>query len=71
MSVAVKPGSTLETGIPQALFRTGIAVSPIWNQYCVTGDNERFLTIEPEENKQVNVVLNWFGELDEIVSTDH
>ncbi|MDA2931469.1 protein kinase, partial [Acidobacteria bacterium AH-259-O06] len=61
-AVEVKSGSTLETGIPKVLFQTGVRVDPIRDQYCVTGDGQRFLVKEPvEETAQpIHVVLNWF-----------
>ncbi|MFQ5740156.1 MAG: TolB family protein, partial [Acidobacteriota bacterium] len=36
MSVEVKLGPDPETSAPRALFQTGIAVHPGWNQYCVS-----------------------------------
>ena len=59
MSVEVDLGGEIETGEPAALFPTGIAVNPIRNQYCVTPDGQRFLTIEPEENEEIHVIVNW------------
>ena len=59
MYVEVKPGPDAETGAPQALFQTGIGVNPLWNQYCVTADGQRFLTIEPDEREQIELIVNW------------
>ncbi|MDA2927154.1 protein kinase [Acidobacteria bacterium AH-259-G07] len=66
-AVAVKAGSSLETGIPQVLFETKVRVSPIWDQYCVTGDGQRFLINEPAEDvsSPITVVLNWTAELNQ------
>ncbi|MDA2925227.1 hypothetical protein MYX65_11365, partial [Acidobacteria bacterium AH-259-L09] len=66
-AVAVKAGSSLETGIPQVLFETKVRVSPLWDQYCVTGDGQRFLINEPAEDvsSPITVVLNWTAELNQ------
>ena len=47
MSVDVKPGSTIETGIPKPLFQTSVTADPQHDLYSVTGDGKRFLMIEP------------------------
>ena len=59
MSVEVKPGPDTETGAPQTLFQTGIKVRPLWNQYGVTADGQRFLTVKPEEEEQIELIVNW------------
>ena len=59
MSVEVEIGTEIETGEPADLFQTGIAVNPFANQYGVTTDGQRFLTIEPEENEEIHVIVNW------------
>ncbi len=71
MSVEVKVGSTLETGISKVLFQTGVNVHFGFDQYCVTGDGQRFLLIEPVEGdaEPIHVVLNWFEELKRLAST--
>lgn len=46
MAVPVKPGSTFESGTPQALFGTGFrpTLFNMWaNQYAVSADGQRFL----------------------------
>jgi hypothetical protein len=58
------PGSTIETGIPRALFATGITGSFVdrFNQYVVTRDGQRFLVNISEEDIRsapITVVLNW------------
>lgn len=65
MAVDVKPGTTLETGAPQALFLTTLRPDPTLDQYCVTGDGHRFLLAEPVEEaaKPITVILNWDGTL--------
>jgi Tol biopolymer transport system component len=61
MSVAVKPGPPLDTGIPQTLFPTRIAVSATADQYGVFDGGRKFLVIEPVETQAqpITVVLNW------------
>ena len=63
MSVEIKAGATLETGIPKVLFQTRAKVANY--QYCVTSDGQRALFIEPEEGtiQPIHVVLNWHEEL--------
>ncbi len=60
MSVPVKLASPPETGVPTALFRTQVLVSPADDQFAVTGDG-RFLVIEPAEpgSSAFNVIVNW------------
>ncbi|MDA2927887.1 hypothetical protein MYX78_11780 [Acidobacteria bacterium AH-259-G07] len=62
MAVQIKAGTELEVGLPKVLFQTAVSVVPELDQYCVTGDGQRFLIIEPvEETAQpIHVVLNWF-----------
>lgn len=61
MVVEVRAGNTLETTIPRILFQTGVRVSPILDQYCVTGNGQRFLFMEPKEEdpEPIHVILNW------------
>ena len=61
MTVDVRGGSRLETGVPRVLFQTPVPVDPWANQYCVTGDGKKFIFLEPvEEGRELfHVVLNW------------
>jgi len=61
MSVAVKGGTSIETGTPKALFQTTLRVASNKGQYAVSGDGNRFLFGEPvdEGNAPVTMVLNW------------
>jgi len=52
-------GSGLNPSAPRALFQTPLTPNPLWNQYSVTADGQRFLFLEPLEPDQVNVVMNW------------
>ena len=73
LSVDVRAGSTLATGIPKVLFQTGVNVIPVFDQYCVTSDGQRFLLVEPVKGKAepIHVVLNWFEELKRLVPTEN
>lgn len=56
----LKPGGILETGVPAPLFHTRINALPWADQYCVTGDGQRFLVIEPPDKPSlINLPLNW------------
>ena len=65
MAVAVTASAgSIETGIPRALFATGITGSFVdrRNQYVVTRDGQRFLVNISEEDLNsapITVVLNW------------
>jgi Tol biopolymer transport system component len=49
MSVDVKGASSIETGVPRALFQTPFRADPNRNQFDVTGDGRRFIFGEPWE----------------------
>jgi hypothetical protein len=61
MSVAVKGGIRLETGVPQVLFQSPVRTDNHGQQYSVAGDGKRFIFMEPveESGKPFTVVLNW------------
>jgi Tol biopolymer transport system component len=61
VSVPLKPGPTLEPGIPKILFPTRLTVEPLYDQFAATGDGQRFLVIEPVETAATpfTIVLNW------------
>ncbi len=69
MAVNVKPGATLETSTPKALFQSSVEGNPALGQYAVTGDGQRFLLMEPVREgagpgvEQFYIELNWFSEL--------
>jgi Tol biopolymer transport system component/DNA-binding winged helix-turn-helix (wHTH) protein len=65
MAVDVKAGDVIETGAPKALFQTRLVVVAVNDQYCVTGDGQRFLLAEPVSNSagRMNMVLNWTAAL--------
>lgn len=60
MSVAVKTGAQIETGIPQTLFTTRIPVTATADQYAVFDDGRKFLLMESVDTQAqpVTVVLN-------------
>jgi DNA-binding winged helix-turn-helix (wHTH) protein/Tol biopolymer transport system component len=61
MSVDVKGGARLETGVPRILFQYPVRMDNNGQQYSVTGDGKRFIFAEPVEegSKPFTVVLNW------------
>ena len=76
VSVEVRAGATLETGVRKLLFQTRAEFSTFHHQYCVTGDGQRFLFIEPAEEAEdkvepIHVVLNWAEELKRLAPTDN
>ncbi|MBV9501257.1 MAG: PD40 domain-containing protein [Acidobacteriaceae bacterium] len=60
MSLDVKRGAALTTGVPRILFKTPFAVDSSY-QYSVTGNGKRFIFNEPvkEASQPFTVVLNW------------
>lgn len=58
VKVELRNGS-LQTSTPEPLFQTDISVKHNWNQYCVTADGQRFLTVVPEESDRIQLVINW------------
>jgi hypothetical protein len=61
MSVEVKLGLGLETGVPRVLFSVPGPMQPWPGPYCATGDGKRFIILEPGEEPRTpfTVVLNW------------
>ena len=60
VAMDVKTGAAVETGPPKTLFQTGLSVNPIYDQYRVTGDGQRFVVTDPvdEGTRPFTVVLN-------------
>ena len=59
-------GAKIESGIPRALFDTGLNVNPIRDQYAVTPDGQRFLILKPLAEAApipITVVVNWTAAL--------
>jgi hypothetical protein len=65
MAVAVNPGATFDFGAPQALFQTGIRLTPqnLWaNEYAVAADGQRFLVnrrLPVTAPDAITVVIPW------------
>ncbi len=71
MATEIELGSPLEIGTPRPLFPTKVDVHPMLDQYCVSGDGQRFLVLESSEvANDITVVLNWFEELKRLVPTE-
>jgi WD40 repeat protein len=66
MAVDIKPGEKLDSGIPHALFDTGLtAPAPAVDQYAVTPDGQRFLVQLPVDTEAppITVIVNWTASL--------
>jgi hypothetical protein len=65
MAVAVNHGATVVFGAPQALFQTGIRLTPqnLWaNEYAVAADGQRFLVnrrLPVPAPDAITVVIPW------------
>ena len=60
MSVDVKCGTNLETGVPKVLFQIPFRVDVRTIVFCVTESGNKFVLGEPVDNKRsLTVVLNW------------
>ena len=60
MSVDVKCGARLVTGVPKVLFEISFPVDVRTIVYCVTENGNKFILGEPiDRNKSLTVVLNW------------
>ena len=60
MSVDVKCGARLATGVPKVLFQIPFPVDVRTIVYCVTENGNKFILGEPvDRNKSLTVVLNW------------
>jgi len=62
MSVEVKLGSKVETGLPRELFRSAISHHGLSYDYAVSPDGQRFLisnAVDVNEVAPMTIVLNW------------
>jgi hypothetical protein len=67
MAVPVGSGSEVTVGKPKRLFEGEYAYAGELANYDVTPDDQAFVMIRGEQRKswmQLNVVLNWFDELE-------
>ena len=66
-------GATFEVETPQKLFEGRFVAERAVSgsqTYDVSPDGQRFILVQPTElSSQLNVVLNWFEELNELVPT--
>jgi len=66
MAVDVTTFSGIGSGIPRALFDTGLVVEPTLDQYAVTPNGQRFLLLKPVAGAAptpITVVVNWAASL--------
>jgi Tol biopolymer transport system component len=61
MSVDVRSGAKLQTGVPTFRFQAPGRGNGVQDEYCVTGDGRKFIFIERvgEGSKPFTIVLNW------------
>lgn len=74
MVVEIELEPTFIARSPRLLFEKASSFSGVLSEYDVAPDGQRFLIVEPMEefeSKQINVVLNWFEELERLVPTDN
>ena len=71
MAVEVTTQPTFAVGKPKMLFEGPYVSTPgLLANYDVSDDGQRFLMLKPSEQEpatQINVVLNWFSELQQRV----
>ena len=75
MVASVETNPTFSAGRPRVLFEGNYYTSDRasgYRYYDISPDGQRFLLIKEESNQgQINVVLNWFEELQRLVPTDN
>ena len=73
MSVPIQTHPELEIGSPQVLFQWPDARGDLGRSWDVTPDGERFVMTHllNDSRPQINVILNWFDELERLVPTDN
>ena len=72
MSVDIEDGSELRASAPTMLFAGEFLRNQRYHDYDVTSDGERFIMIAPAPDAQkahIEVVLNWFADLQARVPT--
>jgi eukaryotic-like serine/threonine-protein kinase len=75
MAVDLNTQGTFSAGKPKVIFEGSYLPTPLtFANYDVSSDGQRFLMLKPTEQEQsaatqINVVLNWFEELKQKVST--
>ncbi|TDI36827.1 MAG: serine/threonine-protein kinase [Acidobacteria bacterium] len=73
MSVPIRTHPELEIDAPKVLFQWPDARGNIWRNWDVAPNGERFVMTRPvnDSRPQINVILNWFDELERLVPTDN
>lgn len=75
MAVDISAQAELRAGKPRVLFEGPYVKVPyVGRNYDVTSDGQRFVMLKRSEEsapQQINVILNWFEELERLVPTDH
>ena len=73
MVVPIQTEPTFNVGKPELMFEGSYVSSqfdPDYQYYDVSRDGQRFVMLkEMEQPAQINVVLNWFQELERLVPT--
>jgi WD40 repeat protein/predicted Ser/Thr protein kinase len=62
MAVPVSTGSSFSSGTPQLLFRSGLKLDVVGNQYAASADGQQFLMVVPTQDldaEPFRVLLNW------------
>ncbi len=75
MVVGIKTEPTFTAGSPVVLFTGRYILHPVFVNYDISPDGQRFLMIkevdeEEGQQDQINVILNWFEELKRLVPTN-
>jgi hypothetical protein len=72
MAVSIEFGPTFAAGEPQVLFKGRYDSQLFLRDYDVAADGRFLMLKTPEEHvaRQVNIILNWFEELERLVPTD-
>ena len=59
--MSVRTANPASPGAPRTLFQLRLVVKPVYDQYAVTADGQRFLVLNPEsqEATRLTVLTNW------------
>ena len=74
MAVAIETEPELNPGNPELLFEGPFGRGGFGTNYDVTADGDRFLMIRQEEGREqgeLQIVLNWFEELERLAPTEN
>jgi Tol biopolymer transport system component len=72
MVASIQTTPAFRAAAPTALFKTGLRVTPAFDQYAVADNGQRFLLpvpvreAGPSPQASVNIVFNWFEELERL-----